>query len=89
MAEATKFENMRALVDGSTITGPARFYILLSAGADTAVLTLTIGSNTIVLKAVANTSIELTSCIRLGGGVSASVGLTGTAPTAYAIDDIR
>lgn len=88
MAEAARLENARLLVDGSTITGPAYITLLLTAGSDAASLTLTVGSSALVLKAAANSSQELHSCIKIGNGVSATVALAGTSPTAYAFDEI-
>lgn len=88
MAEATKFENIRALTHGDTISGPARFCLLVTAGSDTALLTLTIGSSALKLSALAGTSQELNTKIRLGGGQTATVSLTGTTPAAYAIDEV-
>lgn len=89
MAEATKFENIIALAHGDTLSGAVRFTLLLTAGADAAVLTLTIGSNSIVLKAPAETSKVLSLPIHLKPGVSATVGLTGTSPVAYAILEVN
>ena len=88
MAEATKFENIIALAHGDTLSGSCRFSLLLTAGSDAAALTLTIGSNSLVLKAAANTSQSVSECIHLKPGVSASISLTGTAPTAYAILEV-
>lgn len=89
MAEATKFENIISLAHGDTLSGSARFTLLLTAGADAASLTLTIGANSIVLKAPAGTSQEISSPIHLKSGVSATVGLTGTSPVAYAILEVN
>lgn len=88
MADATKFENVRALADTNTITGPCIFSLLLSAGSDAAALTLTVGGSSIVIKAATATSQELSNCIKLGGGQAATVTLTGTGATAYAIDKV-
>lgn len=89
MAEATKFENIIALADTNTLSGSCRFTLLLTAGSDAAALTLTIGSSSIVLKAAAGTSAEISQPIHLKAGATASVGLTGTSPTAYAILEVK
>jgi hypothetical protein len=89
MAAATKFENVWILADSNTLAGPAIFNLALTAGSDTATLTVTIGSSAIVLKAPANTTVEMHSPLKLGANATASIALTGTSPTAYAIDKVR
>jgi hypothetical protein len=88
MAEATKFENIQKLTNTDTISGPAVVELMLTAVTDAAKLTLTIGSNTIEMSAPANTSVTTPGCIRLGNGISATVTLTGTGATAYAIHEL-
>jgi hypothetical protein len=88
MAEAVKFENIRILVDGCTISGPGLFYLLVTAGSADAVLTVTVGSSAITLAAKAGTSQDFHGRIKLGGSIAATVTLTGAGATAYAADEV-
>lgn len=88
MAAAAKLENVHLIAHTNTITGNARFYLVLTAGSDAASLTLTIGSSTVVLKAPAAESAALPAPIKLGNGVEATFTLSGTGAVAYAIECI-
>lgn len=89
MAEGIKFENLQELANGDTITGSAYFYLLLTSGAADSSVTLTIGSNSVVLKALQNESASLPTCIKLGSGVSAAVALSGLGARAWAVHEVE
>lgn len=86
MAAASRFENIYSIADTNTITGIARITLVLTAGADAASLTMTIGSDTLVLKAPANETAYLPEEVKIGRDIVATFTLTGTSPKAYAIE---
>lgn len=87
MAAATRFENIALLAATNTISG--RFYLMLTAGSDAASVTLTVGSNTIVLKAVANETKTMPCMLKIADDTPATVSLSGTSPAAYAVFEVR
>lgn len=89
MAAATRLENVHIIADTNTIAGPARIYLVLSGGSDAAVLTMTVGSSDLNLKAAIGETVALPAPIKLGSGVTATFSLTGTAAKAYAIEEIN
>lgn len=89
MAEATKVESVVQLADTNTVSGPAVFYLMLTGGSDASALSLAIGATHLIsIKAPAGETAQTPECIRLGGGISATVTLTGTAAKAYALMEI-
>lgn len=87
MAVATKFENIALLAATNTIAG--RFYLVLTAGSDAASVTLTVGSNAIVLKADANETNSIPCMLKIAEDAPATVSLSGTSPAAYAVFEVR
>lgn len=86
MAAAAKLENIHIIEHTNTITGNARIYLVLTGGSDAASLTMTVGSSALVIKAPAGETVALPEAIRLGRDIVATFTLSGTAPTAYAIE---
>lgn len=86
MAAATRFENIHIIADATTISGVARIYLVLTGGSAAATLTLTIGSDALVLKAPAGESVSLPAFIKIGKENTATFSLSGSGATAYAIE---
>lgn len=90
MAVAAQYENVLTLANTNTF-GPGRYYFQLVAGSDTATLTISVtgGSDIIVLSATAGTMAATQECVKIGNNITATVALTGTSPKAYAIMELR
>ena len=90
MAVATRYENVSTLADTNTFEGPGRFFPVLVGGSDTATLSLKIGSDVVIsLKALAGTTATTMAPIKIGGGITITVAITGTTPAAYAVWEVR